>query len=174
MNSRFMAVACLTVAISVSGVLAARALAPEKFGAGVTISQVTPLDAVIKTPETFDGRTVRVEGVVTSVCEEMGCWMALGTKDAKGAPTMMIKVDDGVIVFPVSAKGKRAAAQGVVQRVGAMSHDPGHGAGAGHDADHDGVHGAPGGDHAAQEHAPSEHMASASQWQIKATGALIY
>ena len=61
MNSRFMAVACLTVTISVSGVLAARALAPEKFGAGVTISQVTPLDAVIKTPETFDGRTVRVE-----------------------------------------------------------------------------------------------------------------
>ena len=166
MNSRLLAVACLTVVTTASAVHITLALAPEKFGAGVTISQVTSLDAVIKTPAKFEGKTVRVEGVVTSVCEEMGCWMGLAAKDAKGEPTMMIKVDDGVIVFPVSAKGKRAAAQGVVQRVGAMSHDAGHGAG--HDA-HDARS-----DHAAQEHAHAEHMAAASQWQIKATGALIY
>jgi len=166
MHARLVAVACLTVATTASAVLVTRALAPEQFGAGVTISQVTPLDSVIKTPEKFDGRTVRVEGVITSVCEEMGCWMGLAAKDTKGQPTLMVKVDDGVIVFPVSAKGKRAAAQGVVQRVGATTHDAGHAAG--HDA-HDARP-----DHAAREHAQAEHMASASPWQLKATGALIY
>jgi len=165
MTSRLVAVLCLTLVTGFSAAFTTRALAPEKFGAGVTLSQVTPLDAVIKTPEKYDGRTVRVEGVITSVCEEMGCWMALGTKAAKGEPTLMIKVDDGVIVFPVSAKGKRAAAQGVVQRIGAMSHDAGHAAPDAHDAR---------ADHAAQEHAHAEHMAAASSWQIKATGALIY
>ena len=31
--------------------------------------------------------------------------------------TLLIKVDDGVIVFPVTAKGRKAAAEGVIQRV---------------------------------------------------------
>jgi hypothetical protein len=61
----------------------------------------------------------------------------------------MIKVDDGVIVFPVSAKGKRAAAQGVVQRVG--------------------------GDHeshsAAAEYAKAQGKEAPVAYQIKATGA---
>jgi len=86
-------------------------------------------------------------------------------------------------VFPVSAKGKRAAAQGVVQRVGGpteakASHDASHDVAhpAGHDAAHATGHDAGHGDAAAaaKEHAAAEHMAQPSPWQIKATGALIY
>jgi hypothetical protein len=175
MVSRTLALGLLTTALTVT-----HAAAPETFGKGVTLSQTTSLDALIKNPAQYEGKTVRVEGIVTSVCTEMGCWMALGSRNAAGTPTMMVKVDDGVIVFPVSAKGKRAAAQGIVQRVG--GHDAGHDAAhpAGHDADHDaahaGGHDASHGDAAAaaKEHAAAEHMAQPSAWQIKATGALVY
>jgi hypothetical protein len=181
MMSGTLVLALLTAALTV-----ARAAAPETFGKGVTLPQTTSLDALIKNPAQYEGKTVRVEGIVTSVCTEMGCWMALGTRNAAGTPTMRIKVDDGVIVFPVSAKGKRAAAQGVVQRVGAATeshaHDAGHGAAhpAGHDAGHDTAHpaghDASHGDAAAaaKEHAAAEHMGEASPWQIKATGAVVY
>jgi hypothetical protein len=81
--------------------------------------------------------------------------MALAPEGAAQSSTAMIKVDDGVIVFPVSAKGRRAAAQGVVQRVG----------------------GDPEGQSAAKEHAAHAGGAKTSAavaWQIKATGAVVY
>jgi hypothetical protein len=135
----------------------ARMAAPVTYGTGVSASETTPLARVLERPGEFEGKTVKVEGVVTAVCSEMGCWMALApdeTAQAK-APTLLIKVDDGVIVFPVSAKGRRAAAQGVIQRVGGA---------AGHDQE------------AAAEHAKAEGRSkeSAGAWQLKATGALVY
>lgn len=134
--------------------------APDTYGAGVSLSEVTPLAHLIERPSQFEGKTVRVDGVVTAVCTAMGCWMALTPEQGVQAPapksgTMMIKVDDGVIVFPVSAKGRRASAQGVVQRVGGGDHHDGEAAR----------------EHAKQEGRPAE---SAANWQIKATGAVIH
>jgi hypothetical protein len=128
------------------------ALAADSFGAGVSLKDTTPIDRIIAKPSDFEGKTVRVEGTVSAVCTEMGCWMALAPDKAQDGSTLMIKVDDGVIVFPVSAKGKRAAAQGVVQRVG--------------------------GDHeshsAAAEHAKAQGKQAPVAYQIKATGAIVY
>jgi len=58
------------------------------------------------------------------VCAHMGCWMTLAPSAATGEKpaTLRLKVDDGVIVFPVSLRGKNAVAQGVIERVGA-DHD---------------------------------------------------
>lgn len=129
---------------------------PATYGAGLTMSDVTPLTQVIERPASFEGRTVRVEGVVTAVCAHMGCWMALAPANpAEGKKTMLIKVDDGVIVFPVSAKGHRASAQGVVQRVG----------------------GDPEGREAAAEFEKQTGGSKAdtpAQYQLKATGAVVY
>src|SRR5688572_9270609 len=86
------------------------ALAAEdtKLGAGVTLKESTPIKALIETPADYVGKTIRVDGVATAVCENMGCWMAVAAddeKDAKDAKTVRLKVEDGVFVFPVSAKG---------------------------------------------------------------------
>lgn len=91
-----------------------------KFGTGVTLDATTPIADVIATPAGYAGQTIRVEGVVTAVCQHMGCWMSLAPAGATGEKpaTLRLKVDDGVIVFPVSARGKTAVAQGVVERVG--------------------------------------------------------
>jgi hypothetical protein len=124
----------------------------ETYGAGVSLKETTPLAQLIDKPADFEGKTVRVEGVVTAVCMHMGCWMAL-TPDTSSADakTMLIKVDDGVIVFPPSAKGKRAVAQGVIERIGGSRE----------------------GQEAASEHAKSTG-ASKVAWQLKATGAMVY
>ena len=142
----------IALAIVPAVVAAIAAAAPESFGTGVSLTEATPIERLIARPSEFEGKTVRVEGTISAVCTEMGCWMALAPDAAKDGSTLMIKVDDGVITFPVSAKGKRAAAQGVVQRVG--------------------------GDHeshsAAAEHAKAQGKDAPVAWQVKATGAVVF
>lgn len=95
--------------------MSAAPVAQEKLGEGVTLEQATPVAALLDDPEAWLGTTVRVDGVVKAVCEMMGCWMELADPDT--GKSLQFKVDDGVIVFPVSAKGKRASAQGALERV---------------------------------------------------------
>ncbi|MBM3771394.1 MAG: DUF4920 domain-containing protein [Acidimicrobiia bacterium] len=132
---------------------AVQAADPKSYGKGVSISEATPLRDLLATPSKFEGKTVRVEGYVTAVCEEMGCWMALAPSQAKDDKSLIIQVEHGVVMFPMSAKGSRAAAQGVVQRVG--SHQS---------------------REAAEELAKQQgtSVADVGQWHIHATGALIY
>ena len=100
------------------------AAADTTLGTGVTLDTATPIGDVIATPAGFAGQTIRVEGVVTAVCEHMGCWMTLAPAGATAErpATLRLKVDDGVIVFPVSSRGKTAVAQGVIERVGGDDH----------------------------------------------------
>jgi hypothetical protein len=128
---------------------------PKKYGTGVSLSDATPIASILGDPEAFRGKTVRVEGTVTAVCAHEGCWMALSADGRSDGPTVRLKVDDGVIVFPVTAKGHKAVAEGVIERVGATpdSHE------------------------AASEHArqsPAALAEASRNWQIKATGALVY
>ena len=125
----------------------------KSYGKGVTITQATPLADVMARPSDYEGKTVRVEGYVTAVCEEMGCWLALAPTQAKSDNTLIIQVEHHVVVFPMSAKGHRAAAEGTVERIGSAESRA-----------------------AAEEHAKQEgkSAADAGQWQIKATGALLF
>ena len=52
----------------------------RKYGAGVTLTKATPISELYASPEKFVGKTVRVDGVVTAVCTEMGCWLAIGAR----------------------------------------------------------------------------------------------
>jgi hypothetical protein len=145
-----MAGAVLGLALALGPV---RAGEPQTFGKGVTLTQTTPLKDVMAKPSDYEGKTVRVEGFVTAVCEEMGCWLALAPTQDTGDKSLIIQVEHGVVVVPLSAKGSRAAAEGVVQRVGSRESRA-----------------------AAEEHARQEgkSAAAAAQYQIKATGALLY
>ena len=100
-------VATLTVSAADSG---------TKFGAGVTVEKATAIADLLKSPDQFAGKAVRVDGTIAAVCEEMGCWIQLEDPATKAA--IRCKVEDGVIVFPVSAKGKKATAQGTLERIG--------------------------------------------------------
>jgi hypothetical protein len=152
-----MPLARLLVAVTLATTaLAGTAASPDTLGAGVTLKDVTPIADLLEKPAEYEGRTVRVEGVVKAVCTHMGCWMALAPADAPDGPTVRFKVEDGVIVFPVSAKGRRAAAQGVVERIAATDAES---------------------KEAAAEHARAEGgtpRAQSASWQVRATGAVVY
>ena len=91
----------------------------EKFGKGVSLTEATTIKALYESPEKFVGKTIRIDGVVAAVCEDMGCWMAVGESE-KSENTVRLKVSHhGGIVFPISAKGKAVSAQGVFEKVSA-------------------------------------------------------
>lgn len=84
----------------------------QKFGDGVSLAEVTPIDAILADGKAFAGKTVRVEGMVTDVCPKRGCWMELA--GSQPGQKLKFKVTDGVMTFPADAKGKQAIAQGVI------------------------------------------------------------
>ena len=151
--TRLVFIATLLMAVATVAIRGA-----ETFGAAPTVKEVTAIPQLLAKPADFQGKTVRVEGIVTGVCTMMGCWMALAPTDAPKGQAILIKVDDGVIVFPTSARGKRATAQGVVERVGSADKE---------------------GQEAHREQAEHEGRSDAAsgetaRWQIKATGAIVY
>jgi len=56
-----------------------------------------------------------VQGTVVAVCEMKGCWMDIASDQE--FEKIQVKVEDGVIVFPLTAKGKQALVEGVVERL---------------------------------------------------------
>jgi hypothetical protein len=74
-----------------------------------------PPSAVLADPEAYLGQQVLVEGTVVDVCEMKGCWLGLaGEQDFE---QLKVQVDDGVIVFPMTAKGLYARVEGVIEKL---------------------------------------------------------
>ncbi len=82
------------------------------YGAGVDTMQTVSISELVADPEAFEGKIVQVEGMVTDVCAKRGCWFEMAGK-APGEKARF-KVQDGEMVFPMSAKGKTAVAQGKI------------------------------------------------------------
>jgi hypothetical protein len=101
----------------------ALAAGQETFGKGVAVTNATSIKALYDNPAEFVGKTIRIDGVITAVCEEMGCWMAIGDS-ADAERVVRLKVDENAgIVFPVSAKGKTVSAEGVFEKIAATDKD---------------------------------------------------
>jgi hypothetical protein len=152
-------VTTMAVVSTVVVALAAAVFAAEgkTYGAGVKLTAATPIEKLLASPKEYLGKTVRVDGVVTAVCDKAGCWMDLRDEkaDAKAGKTLRMKVKDGEITFPVSAKGKKASIEGVFEPVGeAMAKE--------YAAD------------AKEAKADSEMKTPAPAYQLKGTGAIVY
>ena len=144
-----------TMQMTLIAALAALALpvaaSQEKtLGSGVTLTEATPIKSLLERPTDFVGKTVRIDGVATAVCQAMGCWMAVAPEGLEEGGTVRLNVEhEGAIVFPVTAKGRKVSAQGVFETVNG-----------------------PEGKEAAGEHAKHDAHAS-TDYQINATGAII-
>ena len=66
---------------------------------------------LIKNKNMHQNQTVKVKGLISEVCPMRGCWLELKTID--GFQKIRVKVTDGKIVFPLSAKGKNIVAEGM-------------------------------------------------------------
>lgn len=102
----------MMVLVLVAGVVAGVAAQEKKYGAALTLDEVTKVSDIYANPEKYSGKRVQVQGPVVDVCQMMGCWLAIGSD--KEFQTIRFKVEDGVIVFPMSAKGKNAKVEGII------------------------------------------------------------
>ena len=79
------------------------------YGRGLGEAPLVGIAELVSRGPDHLGRVVRVEGTVDDVCPMRGCWISM----ADGAGNRVkIKVVDGQIVFPVSAIGHPAVAEG--------------------------------------------------------------
>jgi hypothetical protein len=154
----------LSIAQALLLVCAAIAAAEEKgtkYGAGVTLEQSVTIAELLANPDTYVGKTVRVDGVVKAVCQNMGCWMEIADTDQSAG--IQFKVDDGVIVFPKDGKGRRASAQGTFEVAPAADE---------HAEAHAHPQAAVPADHAA--HMAEAANAVGTKYRVNATGAVVY
>lgn len=84
------------------------------YGAGLTVKKVTPISQILAAPDQFVGQKVQVRGLIVDVCESRGCWMSIAGDQP--FQQLRFKVTDGDMVFPLTARGKIATVEGVLQK----------------------------------------------------------
>jgi uncharacterized protein DUF4920 len=85
-----------------------RALSQRKFGAAITESNNTTLSSLVSEPGRYSAKTVRTEGVVSAVCQSMGCWMEIADESGQAH----IKMAGHAFFIPKDANGHHAVVQG--------------------------------------------------------------
>ena len=82
---------------------------------GAPVKAETPAVSItdlMKDPESYLGKVVKVEGTVNAVCPKAGCWLDM----TDGNQKVRIKVKDGEIVFDKKLEGLKVVAEGTVYK----------------------------------------------------------
>lgn len=87
----------------------------KKYGAEITLTEKTEISKILENAENYVGKKVLVEGTVVGVCAKRGCWINLSSD--KEYESIRVKVNDGEIIFPMEAKGKKALVEGEVYSI---------------------------------------------------------
>lgn len=87
----------------------------KNFGEDLTLKETTAISTILESPEKYVDQKVMVEGRVLDVCKKRGCWITVSSD--KDFESIMVKVEDGVIVFPQESKGKIARVEGVIEKI---------------------------------------------------------
>lgn len=87
----------------------------KKYGKKITLKDKTKVSEILEKPESYLGKSVLINGTIVDVCSKRGCWIEVASD--KPYQKIKVKVNDGEIVFPMSAKGKNATVQGEVYKI---------------------------------------------------------
>lgn len=85
------------------------------YGKGVTVTETTLVSAILANPAQYVGKKVKIRGMITEVCAKRGCWVYVAGD--KPYEKIQIKVVDGEIIFPMTASGRQAEVEGVVEEL---------------------------------------------------------
>lgn len=102
----------LLALLSVSSIVSAKELT---FGDKVDVNKTMKISTLLASPSDYLNKKITVAGTIVGVCEKRGCWMNIAS-DAK-FEKLRIKVRDGDMVFPMSAKGREAIAAGYLKEI---------------------------------------------------------
>ena len=84
-----------------------------KRGAAIGKGEKASLNAVLKDPSKFAGKSILVEGVVVRSCKMEGCWAEVAeNKDSK---SVRVKMKDHAFFIPLQSAGASARVEGTVQ-----------------------------------------------------------
>ena len=89
--------------------------AATEYGKPFAPGETTRVSSILDDADAYVGKAVKVEGMIVQVCARRGCWMEIASD--REYEKIRIKVDDGVIVFPLSARGKTARVEGKVEAI---------------------------------------------------------
>lgn len=84
----------------------------QRYGQPLVLTKETKISDILAKPESFKGQRVRIRGIVTDGCAKHGCYVVL--KGDARYQSMMVKVPHGVIVLPMSLRGREVVAEGTV------------------------------------------------------------
>ncbi|ARA93838.1 hypothetical protein AWN76_012165 [Rhodothermaceae bacterium RA] len=88
----------------------------DVFGAAITPDDAVPVQSVAAAPADYAGRTVKLEGTVTAVCQMSGCWLTLDAGDGTGVRIVMPRQDgDYVFTVPKDIAGRTVVVQGTLE-----------------------------------------------------------
>lgn len=85
------------------------------FGEQVNEKETMKISTLLASPQHYVDKKVTVAGTIVGVCQRRGCWMSIAS-DAK-FEKLRLKVRDGDMVFPMSAKGRQALATGYLKEI---------------------------------------------------------
>jgi len=87
----------------------------QQFGKPVTLKQETKISEIFDNPDVYNGKRVMVRGTVVDVCPNRGCYIMIASD--RRFQSIQFKVEDGVIIFPASLKGRNIIAEGIVTKL---------------------------------------------------------
>jgi hypothetical protein len=85
----------------------------KTFGAKTTASDAVSVEQLTAIMKSNDGKKteVKVKGIVTSVCQAMGCWITLQSADGN----MMVRMKDHAFFVPLALNGKEVVIDGFAE-----------------------------------------------------------
>ena len=87
---------------------------PKGYGAPIRVETPVALGAVLASPETYQGRTVVVEGEVRRACSRKGCWMEIAESMSAQARGARVTFKDYGFFVPTNSAGSHAKLEGMV------------------------------------------------------------
>lgn len=81
-----------------------------KFGEPIELKKSIKITKILENPGDYLNTVIRVEGTIVGVCAHMGCWMEIAADEP--FTKIRVKVNDGDMVFPLTAKGRHAVIEG--------------------------------------------------------------
>ncbi|MDR2697427.1 MAG: DUF4920 domain-containing protein [Holophagales bacterium] len=90
-------------------------LMAQQFGKPLTLKEETNISDILTNPDAYNGKLVQVRGTIIDVCPSMGCYITISGDQR--AHSIVFKVEDGVISFPVTLKGQEVVAEGIVVKM---------------------------------------------------------
>ena len=85
------------------------------YGNRISEGIIYDVDELLSSADNKLGTNLLLTGIITEVCPMRGCWLQV--KDYNSNSSIRIKVTDGEIVFPLSAKGKNIIAEGMFTKL---------------------------------------------------------